>query len=80
MCIRDRPTSVQRPWWWVPVIAARAMADVYKRQGFDYRQDEGVSATGAPRFQTTLVVRFQQSEVGDLVTMLGLPSWPMSHP
>lgn len=48
--------------------------------GYDYRQDEGVSATGAPSFQTTLVVRFKQSEVDDLVTMLGLPSWPMPHP
>lgn len=44
--------------------------------GFDYRQDEGVSATGAPSFQTTLVVRFKQDAVDDLVAMLGLPSWP----
>lgn len=44
--------------------------------GYDYRQDEGVSATGAPSFQTTLVVRFKQQDVDDLVAMLGLPSWP----
>ena len=48
--------------------------------GYDYRQDEGVSATGAPSFQTTLVVRFRQADVDDLVAMLGLPSWPLPHP
>ena len=30
--------------------------------GYDYRQDEGVSATGAPSFQTTLEVRFRQAD------------------
>jgi len=48
--------------------------------GYDYRQDEGVSATGAPSFQTTLVVRFKPADVDDLVAMLGLPSWPLPHP
>ncbi len=48
--------------------------------GYDYRQDEGVSATGAPSFQTMLVVRFRQQEVDDLVAMLGLPSWPQPRP
>lgn len=48
--------------------------------GYDYRQDEGVSASGAPSFQTTLVVRFKQPDVDDLVAMLGLPSWPLPHP
>lgn len=48
--------------------------------GYDYRQDEGVSATGAPSFQTLLVVRFRQSDVDDLVAMLGLPSWPQPRP
>lgn len=49
-------------------------------EGYDYRQDEGVSATGAPSFQTTLVVRFKQREVDQLVQMLGLPYWPMPRP
>lgn len=48
--------------------------------GYDYRQDEGLSATGAPSFQTTLVVRFKQDEVDGLVQMLGLPYWPMPRP
>ena len=48
--------------------------------GYDYRQDEGVSATGAPSFQTTLVVRFKRDDVDQLVQMLGLPSWPQPRP
>lgn len=48
--------------------------------GFDYRQDEGISATGAPSFQTTLVARFKRDEVDDLIEMLGLPSWPQPRP
>lgn len=48
--------------------------------GYDYRQDEGVSATGAPSFQTTLVVRFERDEVDQLIQMLGLPTWPMPRP
>ncbi len=48
--------------------------------GYDYRQDEGVAATGAPSFQTKLVVRFRQQDVDDLVAMLGLPSWPQPRP
>lgn len=47
---------------------------------YDYRQDEGVSASGAPSFQTTLVVRFERDEVDALVQMLGLPSWPLPRP
>ena len=48
--------------------------------GYDYRQDEGVSATGAPSFQTTLVVRFKRDDVDQLIQMLGLPSWPQPRP
>ena len=48
--------------------------------GYDYRQDEGVSATGAPTFQTTLVARFRQGAVDDLVQMLGLATWPEPRP
>lgn len=47
---------------------------------YDYRQDEGVSASGAPSFKTTLVVRFDREEVDSLVAALGLPIWPQPRP
>ncbi|PJJ97651.1 hypothetical protein CO641_09695 [Lysobacteraceae bacterium NML91-0213] len=47
---------------------------------YDYRQDEGVSATGAPSFQTTLVVRFDREAVDGLAAALGLPVWPEPRP
>jgi hypothetical protein len=49
-------------------------------KGYDYRQDEGVGPTGAPTFGTTLIVRFEQDEVDDLIETLGLPVWPMPRP
>jgi hypothetical protein len=49
-------------------------------KGYDYRQDEGVGPTGAPTFGTTLIVRFDQDEVDDLIATLGLPVWPMPRP
>jgi hypothetical protein len=49
-------------------------------KGYDYRQDEGVGPTGAPTFGTTLIVRFDQDEVDDLIETLGLPVWPMPRP
>ena len=49
--------------------------------GFDYRQDEGVSAvTGAPTYGTTLIVRFDQEAVDDFAATLGLPVWPQPRP
>ena len=48
--------------------------------GYDYRQDEGVSSTGAPSFQTTLVTRFKKDDVDQLIQMLGLPGWPLPRP
>ena len=45
--------------------------------GYDYRQDEGVSATGAPSFRTILVTRFKRDAVDELAAMLGLPVWPL---
>ncbi|WP_091798566.1 DUF2066 domain-containing protein [Lysobacter sp. yr284] len=49
--------------------------------GYDYRQDEGVSqVTGAPTFQTTLVVSFDQEKVETLAATLGLPIWPQPRP
>lgn len=48
---------------------------------YDYRQDEGVSqSTGAPTFQTTLVVNFDQDKVDNLAATLGLPIWPQPRP
>ena len=49
--------------------------------GYDYRQDEGVSSTtGAPTYGTTLIVRFDPAGVEDLATVLGLPVWPTPRP
>lgn len=48
--------------------------------GYDYRQDEGVSATGAPTFKTMLVVRFSESKVNALVNESGFPVWPNPRP
>ena len=49
--------------------------------GYDYRQDEGVSSTtGAPTYDTTLVVRFDRDKVDDIAAALGLPVWPTPRP
>lgn len=47
---------------------------------FDFRQDEGVSTTGAPSFKTMLVVRFNPAMVNDLVGKTGMASWPEPRP
>lgn len=50
-------------------------------RSYDYRQDEGVSSvTGAPTYQTTLVVRFDQEKVEAIMSALGLPVWPTPRP
>ena len=49
-------------------------------KGYDYRQDEGVGASGAPTFSTTLVVRFEPEAVDGVVAALGLPLWPQPRP
>lgn len=50
-------------------------------EGFDYRQDEGVSpSTGAPVYTTTLIVRFDQAKVDGIAGALGLPIWPEPRP
>lgn len=49
-------------------------------KGYDYRQDEGVGPTGAPTFGTTLIVRFDQDEVEDMIAVLGLPIWAQPRP
>jgi hypothetical protein len=49
--------------------------------GYDYRQDEGVSpTTGAPTYDTTLVVRFEQDRIDNLIAALGLPVWAEPRP
>lgn len=49
--------------------------------GYDYRQDEGVSATtGAPTYNTTLVARFDKDKVDGMVAALGLPVWSQPRP
>ena len=50
-------------------------------RSYDYRQDEGISAiTGAPTYQTTLVVRFDKAKVDAVMSALGLPIWPTPRP
>ncbi|WP_343223467.1 DUF2066 domain-containing protein [Lysobacter sp. GX 14042] len=49
-------------------------------KGYDYRQDEGRSASGAPTFKTTLVVQFDPDRVEALAAALGLPVWPTPRP
>lgn len=49
-------------------------------EGFDYRQDEHRSASGAPSYSTTLVVRFRADDVDAIAAALGLPVWPQPRP
>lgn len=48
--------------------------------GYDYRQDEGVSASGAPTYQTVLVARYDEAAVDALASTLGIPVWPTPRP
>lgn len=48
--------------------------------GYDYRQDQGTSPSGAPTFRPTLVVRFMPDKVNGLMADLGLPVWPQPRP
>lgn len=47
---------------------------------YDYRQDEGVSATGAPSFKTVLVVEYDAAKVTELAQTFGVPVWPTPRP
>ena len=50
-------------------------------ESYDYRQDQSVSpTTGATRFQTMLVVRYDSARVDEMVSALGLPIWPQPRP
>ena len=48
--------------------------------GYDYRQDETVGASGAPSYRTMLVVRFKQDQIDAIAGALGLPVWPTPRP
>ncbi|WP_133500280.1 DUF2066 domain-containing protein [Cognatilysobacter terrigena] len=65
----------QRPGVGDELRNAKAYVDHY-----DYRQDEGVSATGAPSFNTTLVVQYDAKKVDEMIATLGLPMWPQPRP
>lgn len=47
---------------------------------YDYRQDEGVSASGAPSFRTTLVIQYDGDKVDEIIATLGLAEWPQPRP
>nr|WP_152600053.1 DUF2066 domain-containing protein [Lysobacter dokdonensis] len=49
-------------------------------KSYDYKQDEGRSTTGAPTFNTTLVVRFDPDEIDAIAATLGLPVWAEPRP
>lgn len=49
-------------------------------EGYDYRQDEGVSSQGSPTFTTMLVVRYRQDDIDAVAGALGLPVWPDPRP
>ncbi len=49
-------------------------------KSYDYRQDEGRSASGAPTYRTTLIARFDQDKVDGMAASLGVPVWPEPRP
>ena len=54
-------------------------AEQYVRS-YDYRQDRGTSATGAPSYRMMLVARFDDEKVEGLAAALGLPVWAQPRP
>ena len=68
-------SALARPGVAQALRSAKDMAESY-----DYRQDQSVSASGAPSFRTMLVARFRQDDVDGLVAALGLPVWPQPRP
>lgn len=48
--------------------------------GYDYRQDQGVSSSGAPSYKTVLVARYDEDGVDALAATLGIPVWPAPRP
>jgi hypothetical protein len=66
---------VNRPGVAQELRNAQAYVDSY-----DFRQDQGVSASGAPTFRTVLVARFVPEAVESMTAALGLPVWPQPRP
>ena len=63
-----------------PGVAAMLRgADDYVKS-YDYRQDRGSSAAGAPSYRMMLVARFDGDKVEGLASALGLPVWPQPRP
>ena len=63
-----------------PGVATELRRAAEHVEGFDYRQDESIGASGAPSFRTMLVVRFVPEAIDALTTALGLPVWPQPRP
>ncbi|KRG87693.1 hypothetical protein ABB34_03655 [Stenotrophomonas daejeonensis] len=63
-----------------PGVAQALRGAVNMVESYDYRQDQSVSASGAPSFRTLLVARFRPDDVDGLVAALGLPVWPQPRP
>ncbi|MGB3393982.1 MAG: DUF2066 domain-containing protein, partial [Stenotrophomonas sp.] len=63
-----------------PGVAQALRGAVNMVESYDYRQDQSVSASGAPSFRTLLVARFRPDDVDGLVAALGLPIWPQPRP
>ncbi|MGY3265341.1 hypothetical protein ACVWZN_001414 [Lysobacter sp. HA35] len=70
----DRAVN-QRPGVGDELRNAKAYVDHY-----DYRQDEGIGPTGAPTFNTTLIVQYDGKKVEEAIATLGLPMWPQPRP
>ncbi|MDR1074735.1 MAG: DUF2066 domain-containing protein [Xanthomonadaceae bacterium] len=49
-------------------------------EGYDYRQDQGTSASGAAAFNTILVARFRGRDIDAIAETLGLQVWPQPRP
>lgn len=74
--ISGERSAASRPGVGQEMRRAREYVDSY-----DYRQDEGVSdVSGAPTYQTTLIVRFDQERVDNIMAALGVPVWPTPRP
>lgn len=69
-------SPAQRPGVGQELRNAKEYVDSY-----DYRQDEGISpTTGAPTYDTTLIVRFDQDKVDNMIAALGVPVWAQPRP
>ncbi|WP_462116632.1 DUF2066 domain-containing protein [Lysobacter xanthus] len=65
----------QRPGVGDELRRAREYVDHY-----DFRQDQGIGPSGAPSYNTTLVVDYDDKKVDEMIATLGLQSWPTPRP